>query len=132
MNAVRLMTIHASKGLEFEAVHIPGLIVTGLPANNQGSRCPPPENMILGGKGSVAEQGRLAHDQEEECLFFVGMSRARTHLRLCFTKLQENGKGRKPSPFLARVASRMRTIESGRILSEPPPPTTIQLALPQS
>ena len=31
MNAVRLMTIHGSKGLEFEAVHIPGLTCTVFP-----------------------------------------------------------------------------------------------------
>jgi len=119
MNAVRLMTIHASKGLEFEAVHIPGLIVTGVPANYQGPRCPPPENMIAGATGSVAEQGRQAHDQEEECLFFVAMSRARTHLRLHFTKLQDNGKTRNPSPFLARVAPTMRRIDPAPVLLLP-------------
>ena len=31
MNAVRLMTVHASKGLEFEAVHVPGLTVSSFP-----------------------------------------------------------------------------------------------------
>jgi superfamily I DNA/RNA helicase len=134
MNAVRLMTIHASKGLEFKAVHIPGLIVTGLPANNQGLRCPPPENMVKGGKGTVSEQGRLAHDQEEECLFFVAMSRARTFLRLYFTRLQKNGKGRGASPFLSRVAPKMRTIEHGPTLplTEPARSTNIQVVLPDS
>jgi superfamily I DNA/RNA helicase/Zn-dependent peptidase ImmA (M78 family) len=134
MNAVRLMTIHASKGLEFEATHIPGLIVTGLPASNQAVRCPPPENMVKGAKGTVSDQGRAAHDQEEECLFFVAMSRARTHLRLYFTKLQENGKGRKASPFLVRVASKMRTVDSGPTLplSAVAPSTTVHVALPQT
>jgi hypothetical protein len=128
------MTIHGSKGLEFEAVHIPGLIVTGLPANHQALRCPPPENMVEGGEGTVAEQGRLAHDQEEECLAFVAMSRARTFLRLYFARLQKSGKGRGPSPFLARVAPKMRSIEHGPTMPLPglPPPTNIQVVLPDT
>ena len=132
MDAVRLMTIHGSKGLEFEAVHIPGLIVTGLPGNYRSPRCPPPENMIKGGKGSVSDQSRLAHAQEEECLFFVAMSRARTHLRLSFTKLQENGKTRNASPFLARVASKMHTIDNGPTLAsaETASAARIDLSLP--
>jgi DNA helicase II / ATP-dependent DNA helicase PcrA len=132
MNAVRLMTIHASKGLEFEAVHVPGLVVTGLPAKNQGLRCPPPENMVAGATGSVAEHGRQGHEQEEECLFFVAMSRARTHLRLYFTKSQENGKTRNPSPFLARVQAKMRRIDPAPTLPlpVPPQPTNIRVTLP--
>ena len=31
MDAVRLMTVHGSKGLEFEAVHVPGLTVVKFP-----------------------------------------------------------------------------------------------------
>ena len=33
IDAVRLLTIHGSKGLEFEAVHVPGLNVASLPSN---------------------------------------------------------------------------------------------------
>ena len=41
LDAVRLMTVHGSKGLEFEAVHVPGLTTSSFPAANQGQRCPP-------------------------------------------------------------------------------------------
>jgi DNA helicase-2/ATP-dependent DNA helicase PcrA len=34
IDAVRLMTVHGSKGLEFEAVHVPGLTVSSFPLNN--------------------------------------------------------------------------------------------------
>lgn len=132
MNAVRLMTIHSSKGLEFEAVHIPGLVVSGLPAKYQGSRCPPPENMVAGATGSVAEQGRSGHEQEEECLFFVAMSRARTYLRLYFTRLQENGKTRNPSLFLPRVQAKMRRMDTAPIVPLPtaPKPTNVRVTMP--
>ena len=76
MDAVRVMTIHGSKGLEFSAVHFPALATRYMPTNRQGNRCPPPPNLA-----------RLAmqpadHDAEEQCLFFVGLSRARDYLFL--------------------------------------------------
>ena len=46
MDAVRLMTVHGSKGLELEAVHIPGLTVASFPSSYRGQRCPPPAGMM--------------------------------------------------------------------------------------
>lgn len=101
LNAVRLMTVHGSKGLEFEAVHVPGLTVASFPSSNRGQRCPPPKGMIDGsGDASVGNAAKRTHDDEEECLFFVALSRARTHLRLYHARKQRNGNGRSPSPFL--------------------------------
>ena len=98
MNAVRLMTIHGSKGLEFEAVHIPGLTLTNIPSSKQGQRCPPPEGMISSIENlSVVEEATRAHNEEEECLFFVALSRAETYLRIYRSP---NAKSKKPSPFL--------------------------------
>jgi hypothetical protein len=101
LNAVRLMTVHGSKGLEFEVVHVPGLTVASFPSSNRGQRCPPPRGMIeSAGTLSVADEGRQSHDHEEECLFFVALSRAQTHLRLYLARRQPNGNNRSPSPFL--------------------------------
>jgi DNA helicase-2/ATP-dependent DNA helicase PcrA len=101
MDAVRLMTVHGSKGLEFEAVHVPGLTLTNFPLSNRGQRCPPPVGLIEGaGSLSVSEEAKRAQENEEECLFFVATSRARTCLRLHLSRKQPNGNNRKPSPFL--------------------------------
>ena len=79
MDAVRLMTVHASKGLEFEAVHLPGLTQASFPAAYRGQRCPPPLGLIAGAEGlSIDDEAKRSHRQEEECLLFVAMSRART------------------------------------------------------
>jgi superfamily I DNA/RNA helicase/Zn-dependent peptidase ImmA (M78 family) len=101
LNAVRLMTVHGSKGLEFEAVHLPGLTVASFPSSNRGQRCPPPEGLIQNaGTLSVAEEGKQSHIHEEQCLYFVALSRARTHLRLYLARRQPNGNNRSASPFL--------------------------------
>jgi hypothetical protein len=49
---------------------------------------------------SVTEEAKRAHANEEECLFFVALSRARTHLRLHLARKQPNGKNRSESSLL--------------------------------
>lgn len=102
LNAVRMMTVHGSKGLEFEAVHVPGMTVASFPASNQGQRCPPPSGMIDGEDGlDVKAAAKKAHQDEEQCLFFVAASRAKRYLRLYRSKTQPNGTStRNPSQFL--------------------------------
>ena len=72
--AVRLMTFHGAKGLEFPAVFLTGLTSGMLP---------------------LESQGRTADREEERRLFFVGITRAREELIL--TTAPE------PSPFLAEL-----------------------------
>jgi superfamily I DNA/RNA helicase len=120
MDAVRLMTVHGSKGLEFEAVHVLGLTVSSFPASNRGQRCPAPDGMVTGAEHLTGvEEAKRAHRHEEECLFFVAASRARTHLRLYLARQQADGKSRSPSPYLRWL--------SGTGLEEVPRPPTLPL-----
>lgn len=75
IDAVRLMTVHASKGLEFKAVYLPVLGKGKFPKSRQGERCPLPTGLL---PTSPADN----HDEEEQCLFYVALSRARDHLSL--------------------------------------------------
>lgn len=75
IDAVRLMTVHQSKGLEFKVVHLPTLGAGIFPLKRQGDRCPPPEGLLP--TSPVNDQ-----EEEEECLFYVALSRARDHLSL--------------------------------------------------
>ena len=106
MDAVRLMTVHGSKGLEFEAVHLPGLTKQSFPSSYRGQRCPPPAGMIEGDNDGDDESGAAAHNMEEECLFFVALSRARIDLQLYLCRKQPNGNNRSPSPYLDWLTSR--------------------------
>jgi len=135
IDAVRLMTVHGSKGLEFEAVHVPGLTVSSFPWNNRGQRCPPPVGMIEGAEAlSVAEEAKQSQENEEQCLFFVALSRARTYLRLYLARLQPNGKKRSPSPFLSWLPNKLVSeLDDPAVLPLPagaPRPEAITVSFP--
>lgn len=70
-NGVRLMTIHSSKGLEFEQVFVVGLEQDLFPHKNIGNR-----------KQSKEEE------EEERRLFYVAVTRAKKHLYLCYAELR--------------------------------------------
>ena len=88
-DAVRLLTVHASKGLEFSAVYLPALGTGRFPVSRKPNPCPPPEGML-------GEDPKDSHAEEEECLFFVAMSRARDVL--CLSRAERYSTARKTSP----------------------------------
>lgn len=135
LDAVRLMTIHGSKGLEFEAVHLPSLVVTGFPMSYRPVRCPPPAGMLTLADGvDELEPIKALHEEEEECLFYVALSRAKQHLNLYRFRTSSN-RNRSPSPFLARLLPAPRLVDvpdlmilpeqdpfDDRVHTEEPPP----------
>lgn len=107
IDAVRLMTMHGSKGLEFEVVHIPGLTAASLPRSPNSSMARgilPPDGLIEGTSASGADAVKESIVEEQECLFFVALSRARDRLFLYNPTVARDGKSRPPSSFLARLA----------------------------
>ncbi len=75
---VRLMTLHAAKGLEFDSVFL-------IEAN---------EGQIPYKKAKTDRE-----TEEERRLFYVGMTRAREQLTVCYVKTK-NGKASEPSRFV--------------------------------
>ncbi len=96
MDAVRVMTVHGSKGLEFGVVHLPAIATRYMPMSRPWNRCPPPP--------SLAHLGIQAddHGAEEECLFFVALSRAKDHLSLSRAE-RYTTKRASPSKFLVPI-----------------------------
>lgn len=79
LDAVRLLTVHSAKGLEFPVVFLPYLGAGKFPGGGgRGATCPNPDGMIDGETDF--------REEEEECLFFVAVSRARDHLHLSRSK----------------------------------------------
>ena len=75
---VRLMTLHAAKGLEFDAVWLIEAM----------------EGQIPYKKAKTDKE-----TEEERRLFYVGMTRAKEQLTVCYTKTK-NGKAAEPSRFV--------------------------------
>src|SRR2546421_1740122 len=82
---IRVMTVHASKGLEFPVVYLPGLIQRNFPLQAHANPAPTPVGMVPAGS-----EGKAAHESGESCLFYVGVTRARDHLGLSYS--ERNGK----------------------------------------
>ena len=107
MDAVRLLTVHASKGLEFDAVYLPALGQGIFPARRQGQSCPPPIGMLPTDDDD--------HDEEEECLFFVALSRARNVLCLSRAQGYEGSRASNPSKLLLMIARHLPNHPGGPV-----------------
>jgi len=96
INAVNILTIHSSKGLEFPVVFLVNLVSQRFPTNERREQIPIPEELIK----EVLPQGDY-HIQEERRLFYVGMTRAKERLYLTAADYYGEGKREKKiSPFV--------------------------------
>src|SRR6266568_940946 len=99
---IRVMTVHASKGLEFPIVYLPGMAQRRFPMQGRSSSVSPPVGMLpLEGAGQsirdIAESG-------EACLFYVGVTRARDQLILSYSE-RYGKQNYKASPYLNALAA---------------------------
>ncbi|MCR4263208.1 MAG: ATP-dependent helicase, partial [Candidatus Roizmanbacteria bacterium] len=98
-DAVNILTIHSSKGLEFPVVFLVNLTSGRFPTYERREQIPIPEELI---KESLPEGDY--HVQEERRLFYVGMTRACDRLYLSASKFYGEGKReRKISPFISEA-----------------------------
>lgn len=98
-DSVKLMTLHASKGLEFSVVFIVGMNEGLIPLCRDDDLDPKEERRRL---------------EEERRLFYVGMTRAKERLFLCYP-LQRNFYGKietvYPSPFFDEIPEDLKHSE---------------------
>lgn len=105
IDAVRLMTIHGAKGLQFPVVHLPGMNADTLPGYLQKQACPPPDGMVVDAMGNAKERQRQEHEAERECLFYVALSRAEDRVFLYAVTRNSAGNARGLSGFLKRMGT---------------------------
>ena len=99
-NAVNILTVHSSKGLEFPVVFVVNLVTQRFPSRNRAEQIPVPDDLIK----EVLPSGDESL-QEERRLFYVAMTRARDFLYLTASKFYGEGKrARKLSPFIIEAA----------------------------
>ena len=114
-DAVQVMTIHQSKGLEFEAVFVPSVVEGRLPQSNRSPRfeLPPSvlEPLVRGREDVIAEERRL---------LYVAMTRARRRLYLSAADHYDGGRRWRESRFLEEVrAAGRRTVAERRFPETP-------------
>jgi DNA helicase-2/ATP-dependent DNA helicase PcrA len=120
-NAVNILTIHSSKGLEFPVVFLVNLVTQRFPTRERHEKIPIPQKLIK----EILPSGDF-HLEEERRLFYVGMTRARD--RLCLTAANFYGEGkreRKISPF---VYETLKEKEVEKVLQKSEP-EDVQLSL---
>lgn len=120
-NAVNILTIHSSKGLEFPVVFLVNLVSSRFPSIERREQIPIPSELIK----EILPEGDF-HQQEERRLFYVGMTRACDQLILTGAKYYGEAKREKKiSLFIAEaVGEQIVTIAQSQ-----PVGTTKQLSL---
>ena len=123
--AVHVMTIHQAKGLEFDAVFVPGLVEGRLPQSGRSPRFELPaavlEPLVRGREDVIAEERRL---------LYVAMTRAKRFLYLTRASHYEGGRRWRDSRFLeeVRAAGRRALVPRDIVSCRPSSP----VALPAS
>jgi DNA helicase-2/ATP-dependent DNA helicase PcrA len=89
-NAVNILTVHSSKGLEFKVVFLVNLASQRFPSQERKETIPIPEKLIK----EILPKGDF-HLEEERRLFYVGMTRAKDKLFLTAADFYGEGKREK-------------------------------------
>ncbi|MEW6416831.1 MAG: UvrD-helicase domain-containing protein [Nitrospirota bacterium] len=122
MNAVKIMTIHAAKGLQFPVVFLPSLDEDNLPRSSSIVIEEDGERLSLSYEEDPNKRKKIGHFirrrekelEEEKRLFYVAITRARDFLcMLGAPKKEEKHKGR-----LAYVTDNLEHLSSLKIITE--------------
>jgi ATP-dependent DNA helicase UvrD/PcrA len=121
VDAIQVMTIHQAKGLEFEAVFVPGLVEGRLPQSGRSPRFELPPNVL-----EPLVRGREDVIAEERRLLYVAMTRARRRLYLTRASHYDGGRRWRDSRFLEELRAaggrtfHEREVEACPLVAPPP------------
>lgn len=91
---VKILTVHAAKGLEFKHVFVVSLVDQRFPTRVRGEAIPLPDGLV---QERMAEGNQ--HIQEERRLFYVALTRAKETLMLTGAAQYGGSRQKKPSVF---------------------------------
>ena len=110
IDTISLLTVHASKGLEFACVFMVNLIASRFPSSNRRPAIAIPDALL---KEEVPEGD--THIAEERRLFYVGMTRAKKRLYMTFAKDYGGKKKTVPSGFLLETGYAIEDIATSTL-----------------
>lgn len=119
-DAVHILTVHRSKGLEWPVVFVPNLVEGRFPLKDDHAPLPLPPGLI---RGADPQDGAI----EEACLFYVAATRARD--RLILSRADKYGRGQATvAPFIEGVREALAAAGHLQITLAPPLPPAIPVA----
>jgi DNA helicase-2/ATP-dependent DNA helicase PcrA len=94
---VNLLTVHGSKGLEFEHVFLAGCNASNWEKKRKpGGGYSFPDTMF-------SSQPKQRDEEELRRLFYVALTRAKQHLHISYSRFKNDGKELEPSMFIAEI-----------------------------
>lgn len=106
--AVKIMTIHASKGLEFNCVFVANMVDQRFPSRDRKEQIEIPQELIK----EILPEGD-AHLMEERRLFYVAATRAKRFLYLTWADDYGGSQNKKPSRFLIELGLEEKSRKPG-------------------
>ena len=98
-DTVKIMTVHAAKGLEFKYVFLVNIVDKKFPTISRSEKISIPDNLV---KEKITG-GKDAHIEEERRLFYVAITRAKEELFITGAKDYGGAREKKPSPFISEM-----------------------------
>lgn len=112
VEGVRVMSIHAAKGLEFDFVVIPELIDGILPASERPNRLLPVRSVrTLSNSGISVFLGDEEARREEHSLWYVALTRAKSDVLVTAAVVDDEGVELQLSPFAEAIANAAEAME---------------------
>lgn len=106
-NMIQIMTVHAAKGLEFDAVFLVNLVNHRFPTTNRKDAIEVPKELIT--EDLPTEDDHIA---EERRLFYVACTRAKEKLFMTYSGVYDGKKAWKVSPFIKEALPNIEKVES--------------------
>jgi len=101
-DAVRIMTVHQAKGMEWPVVFIPSLVRNRFPTRKPGGKSIWHLLPAAGVKGAARFNGNI---EDERRLFYVAMTRSKKFLHMTWAPIPRNRQAQRASEFWDNVLS---------------------------
>lgn len=112
-DSVKIMTVHAAKGLEFKNVFVVNAVDKKFPTIGRSEKISVPDELV---KEKVVES-KDAHLEEERRLFYVALTRAKENLFITGAKDYGGLREKKPSRFIPEMGLEITEVNSDEIFS---------------